>query len=391
MNLLEQLPLITAPGSESASSDATEAAAFAGGREAREFVLRDLALRDLMASRSYYLVDVRSPAEFTEDHIPEARSVPLFSDQERAVVGTLYRHAGPGAARAWGEDRVVARLAGYFAEMCEAFDLDATGQPRANPTWPRVIACARGGQRSQAVADWLQGRGVAVRRLVGGYRSYRATVRNELRRVRIPRPIVLHGLTGVGKTHVLRAVAAALPGQVLDLEALAGHRSSLLGDIGLIPASQKLFESRLARAIANLTGPFTLCEWEGRRIGDRELPLEVYQQLQRATHVCLEARIDQRVDLLCREYLSVGGVEEVTQRLAGLERCETLGIQGVSEVVALLRAGEISSAVRRLLVEHYDPRYLHSQQHLSCARRFALTTIPDTARAIVEWSEEHVR
>ncbi len=351
----------------------------------------EIGLEELPAAPQPILVDVRSPREFEVDHLPGSRTVPLFSDAERALVGRVYRERGPGAAQAWGASVVAGRLREFTEQMLEALEIVPGYRPApahglvGAPV--RAIVCARGGLRSEAVVRYLRGLGYPALRLRGGYRAWRARVRSELARVDVPPPFVLTGLTGTGKTLVLRAIAERFPGRVIDLEEIARHRSSVLGDIGLTPVSQRGFESRLTAALAKLSGPWSLFEWEGRRLGDRELPATLYELLRAAPHIALEADLERRIDILCGEYLAGVGVAELRARLPAFRRFAPIGSAGVRELELLLDAGEFREVARRLVTLHYDPRYRNGHAAIPIAHRIVLSTIEETAAAIIAWVE----
>ncbi len=325
----------------------------------RSTIVPHISIEDLDFAQMQ-IVDVRSPVEYGEDHIPGAKSVPLFSDREREIVGTLFREFGDVEARGWGEPRVRARLEEFLEKLIRALQLDTSFQGRDRRV--RVICCARGGERSAAVTRLLRDRGAVVFQLEGGYRSYRSRVRERLQNLRIPRPVLLDGLTGCGKTAVLREVAQLRPTQVLDLEGLAQHRSSVLGSVGLHPVSQKKFESDLLKELDCLTGPWTLIEAESRRIGNREIPSELFSAMRSAPRVDLRASLLQRVDNLRRDYL--GEDQDRTARIAAVVEClgplaayPRIGVVGVARMREQLQRGEIDRVVERLLDDHYDPRY----------------------------------
>ncbi len=331
------------------------------------------------------IVDVRAPAEFDEDRIPGARNVPLFGDRERSVVGTLYRHLGAGDARAWGRERVHSRLEPFIGALQTALEITAEGEgPPGARGRVRVICCARGGERSAAVTELLRELGHPVRRLRGGYRSYRERVRARVSTLEAPNPVLLDGLTGSGKTAVLRAVEALRPGSVLDLEGLAGHRSSLLGDLGLEPVSQKRFESDLVASVDALSGRWTLIEAESRRIGDRETPPRLFLQMRAAPRIELVATEAQRVAHLRDEYLGAVDVEEIIERLGAFASFPRIGPDGVAQIRQLLRGGEIDSAVKILLREHYDPRYRHGAEEVVPVGRVEREHDETTARRLIE-------
>src|SRR5262245_14667396 len=228
------------------------------------------AAAEVLEHRPRRLIDLRSPAEFAADRLPGALGVPLFDDLERALIGTLYARRSPQVAFEEAGARTRAKIAVFTARLAElcgwqltACDLEqrverltALGIARLErelalaPARPGpgsvVLYCWRGGLRSRSVVAFLRGLGREdVLGLEGGYRAYRQEVRERIEAWRAPPSFVLRGLTGVGKTLVLRAVAELRPEWALDLEGMAGHRSSILGMVGLEPASQKLFESRL--------------------------------------------------------------------------------------------------------------------------------------------------
>ncbi|HIN79962.1 MAG TPA: tRNA 2-selenouridine(34) synthase MnmH [Planctomycetes bacterium] len=327
------------------------------------------------------IVDVRSPVEFEEDHLPGSSNVPLFTDQERSVVGTLFRHLGPEEARNWGEERVTAELDNLTRDLLAALRLDE------DPPFDglRVVCCSRGGERSEAVVKYLRSIGYPVVMLEGGYRSYRKGVRETLQRFQPQRLVVLDGLTGCGKTRVLRQVARICPRQVIDLEGAAGHRSSLLGDIGLEPVSQKRFEGRLADSSRSLDGDarWILVEGESRRVGDREIPAPLWQAMENAPRIELIATREERVRLLCQEYLAADGVEPLRQRLPALAGFDGIGEEGVKTLDALLATGDVEEAARILLEKHYDPRYRHGNQERVFADTIPMEDSVDTARGLV--------
>ncbi len=333
-----------------------------------------ITLDELSRCQRTIVLDVRAPLEFAEDSLPGAVHEPLFNDQERAVVGTLFRLTGPRAAKEWAEGRVMPRLGHFTRRLERAFHLPTADQDRAGEsgTEPsagavtRVVCCSRGGQRSRAVVGHLRQLGHPVLQLVGGYRAYRTRVRSALDSCAVPRPVVLHGLTGCGKTRIVRAIAARFPRRVVDLEGLAGHRSSVLGDIGLEPVGQKRFESRLVRTLEQLEGPWTLLEWEARRLGNRQIPDALYELMKNGLHFELRTPLDLRLDNLLEEYLGVSAAEcraaaaSISERLAKLECYSRMGSAGVEEATTLLAAGRYRDAARLLLERHYDPRYEHA-------------------------------
>ncbi|MCI0652196.1 MAG: hypothetical protein L0Z55_09970 [Planctomycetes bacterium] len=316
--------------------------------------------------------------------MPGAKSVPLFSDAERAIVGTIYRRAGAESARAWGGERVRARIAEFACALERALELPAI----SSDTRPRVVCFARGGERSAAAAQHLAALGHSIAQLRGGYRAFREAVRATLQTAAPAAPYVLNGLTGTGKTLVLRAVRRRFPTRVVDLEGIAGHRSSILGDIGLEPVSQKRFESGLAAALRALAGPWSLFEWEGRRLGDRELPRLLYERLRAAPHIELRADLATRVRILCDEYLAAGGATAILARLPSLAAFPWIGTDGVRELTRLIETDRSEEAAAFLLERHYDPRYRHGHRDIPVAHVVQVRDIDAATDAVIAWIEE---
>jgi tRNA 2-selenouridine synthase len=370
---------------------------------------------ELLERADATVVDLRSPAEFVEDHLPGALNVPLLGDVERALVGRLYGRVGPEAAFAEARELVrggVLELArGAFAAAAERAphptQVEAVfqsltseglaGLEQSTPTAPvgvpdraLVLHCWRGGLRSRSVVALLRALGLrrAVQ-LARGYKGYRDEVRGQLERFAAPRTFVLRGLTG--KTLTLRELERLRPGWTVDLEGLAGHRSSILGSVGLDPASQKAFESRLAaRLRLGLTGPLVL-EGESRKVGDSILPPRLWSALSSGVSIELTAPTARRVEVLCEDYLATPERRaELRARLPFLE--QRLGVRAwAGRLVGLLDEGRDGELAELLLERYYDPLYRHSG-----AGHVPATSIEasDPARAALEiarWIEARPR
>jgi len=297
------------------------------------------------------IIDARSPAEFALDHVPGALSLPVLDDAERAQIGTVYKQTSPFEARRLGA-ALVARNIAHHLESALA------GKPRQ---WRPLVYCWRGGKRSAAFAHVLREVGWAAQTLEGGYRAYRRCVVEEL--AALPATFtfrVVHGATGSGKSRLLRALARA-GAQVLDLEELAAHRGSVLGELpGQPQPSQKLFESRLRAALAALDRARTVyVEGESRKIGQLQVPEALITAMRAAACVRLDADLAARVALLMQEYrhffaapAALGAQLDCLVPLHGRERVEGWK--------ALAARGAWEELVARLLAEHYDPAYQRS-------------------------------
>lgn len=366
-----------------------------------------------LALEGAVLVDLRAPVEFAADHVEGARNVPLLDDDERALVGLLYRRESPQAAFEAARERVrasvgqlvdsIAQLAGWTppprdpaqvvdelsSEGIEAMDRRVRARSlESAPARPVLLYCWRGGLRSRSVTALLRELGLErVAAIEGGYKSCRAQLLAQVESFETPRCYVLRGLTGVGKTLVLRALEKQRPGWTLDLEAAAGHRSSLLGAAGLEPATQKQFENRIAQRIARGFGAGVLVvEGESRKVGDSIVPSRVWRALETGANLDLVAPTERRIDVLVADYLATpsgriqlrGSLSELSQRIAA---------DWAGELVNLLDSGRERELVALLLERWYDPRYRHSQQGRRALATFDSTDPDRCARDIAHWIE----
>jgi tRNA 2-selenouridine synthase len=310
-------------------------------------------LLDDPAAAARPVIDVRTPAEFALDHLPGAVNHPVLSNEERVVVGTINRERGSFEANVRGAALVAANiasmLAGPLAEM-----------PRG---WSPIVYCWRGGSRSWSLAAVLARVGWRVGLLDGGYRSYRQKVVHDLDVLCESLDFrVVAGPTGSGKTRVLQ-LAANAGAQVLDLEALASHRGSVLGSVPDAPQpSQKAFDARLWRALRALDRARpVLVESESRKIGQLHLPESLMKRMRASPCVRLEVPLEVRIRLLRDQYPHLEedreGLKQRLDRLIPLYRDER-----VTEWRQLADAGRWDELVERLLREHYDPAY-HRSMH----------------------------
>ena len=297
------------------------------------------------------LIDVRSPGEFAEDRLPGARNLPVLDDDERARVGTLYKQVSAFEARKVG----AAIAARNIANHIERGLLD---RPK---TWRPLVYCWRGGKRSESMAHVLREVGWAAKRLAGGYRAYRRTVIDDLER--LPRRLswrVICGRTGSGKSRLLRALDKA-DAQVLDLEALARHRGSVLGTLPNDPQpSQKWFESLVReRLVAFIPTQPVFVEAESRKIGRLSVPGPLMDAIRAGECIRLETGLAARVELLEDEYAHlIADIDELCARLAVLTSLH--GREQIASWQSLARSGRIDELVADLLERHYDPAYLRS-------------------------------
>ncbi|TCO74195.1 tRNA 2-selenouridine(34) synthase MnmH [Rhodovulum euryhalinum] len=293
------------------------------------------------------IIDVRSPAEYAEDHIPGALSLPVLSNEERARVGTIYTRESPFKARKIGA-ALVARNAAHHIETALA------DRPKS---WRPLVYCWRGGQRSGSFALILRQIGWRADTVEGGWRSYRQLVQAALYDTPWPSPVVmLDGDTGTAKTEVLGLLAAAGV-QVIDLEGLANHRGSLFGAMEGGQPAQKGFETALAMARAALDPARpVVVEAESSKIGRIGLPPALWEAMKAAPRLELSAPLDARAAYLARRYRDL--TEDPARLVATIE---ALAPQHPRERIeawrALAAAGAFEALAAGLMADHYDLRY----------------------------------
>ena len=317
------------------------------------------------------VIDVRAPGEYAEDHIPGAVNLPVLSDAERALVGTIYVQQDRFLARKTGAALVARNAAAHLQGPLA----DKDGG------WRPLVYCWRGGQRSGSFASILAQVGWRVDLIEGGYKSYRRLVVEALYHAPLAhRLILLDGGTGTAKTRML-ARLAVVGAQVIDLEAMAAHRGSLLGGQPGGQPSQKRFESRIAMELARLdpARPVFL-EAESNKIGRLIIPPMLWQAMMAADHVTLEAPLATRAAFLCHAYADLlTDVERLCARLGQLKTYH--GGEQVTQWQGMAREGDFEALAADLVARHYDPRYIKAQsrQGRSALTRVRLEDLNDTA------------
>ncbi len=300
------------------------------------------------------VIDARTPSEYAADHVPGAISAPVLDDAERATVGTLYKQVSPFEAKKLGASLIAKNVAFYIQKLF-------ADRP---PDWRPLVYCWRGGRRSAAMAHILREIGWDAQTLPGGYKAYRRWAVERLET--LPSAIdfvVVHGPTGSGKSRYLKALKRSGK-QVLDLEDLAAHRGSVLGNLPDRPQpSQKWFESQLLAELAALDASRpAYVEGESRKIGQVQVPEALISRMRASPCVLLDTDLETRVTLLLDEYRhfleDTKALGAQLDCLAGLHGRET-----IAEWKALAARGAWREFVARLLLEHYDPAYRRSSLH----------------------------
>ncbi|HEY9224954.1 MAG TPA: tRNA 2-selenouridine(34) synthase MnmH [Variovorax sp.] len=303
------------------------------------------------------IIDARSPSEFALDHIPGAVNCPVLDDEERRIVGTIYKQTGAFEARRVGGAMVAANLARHLREQWADKPAD----------WRPMVYCWRGGLRSGSMVNWMRLVGWDARQLASGYKAFRHHVLEIIETV-VPRLQlqVICGATGSAKTRVLEALAARGV-QVLDLEHCASHKGSLLGALpGVAQPSQKRFETLIATVLESLDLSRPLyVEGESARIGRVALPVPLVTHMRAAHCIEVEATPEARLDYLLRDYAYLADDRHALAETLGRLK-EMQGKETVQRWQAWAEAGDLPPLFAELMALHYDPHYERSQ-----ARHFA--------------------
>jgi len=358
----------------------------------------------LRLSKRHLLLDVRSPSEYNHAHIPGAISFPLFTDEERKIVGTAYKQESREKAIKIGLDffgpkmrKMVEEVEGMFDVQCTMYDgndsLHQTSYIKHRTSNTVFVYCWRGGMRSGAVSWLLNLYGFKVYTLAGGYKAFRNSV---LKTFEQPFQFkVLGGYTGSGKTAVLNELVKQGEA-VIDLEKIASHKGSAFGNINMPPPpTQEMFENLLSlelQAMSNEkenSGPSPSAgsiwlEDESQRIGNINIPTALWQTMRNSPLYFLEIPFEERLNYLVQDYgqCDIERLKDATlrisKRLGGLETKNTL---------AFLEEGNIKEAFR-ILLHYYDTLYLkglHNREDLPAllTKLSCETVTPLNAKALL--------
>ena len=294
-------------------------------------------------------IDMRSPVEFSIGHIPGAINIPIFSNEERAEVGILYKNLGEEQAKDVGLAIASRKLPDFVTQIRNLYKIGH----------PVIIYCWRGGMRSKSIVSVLNFMGIPVFQLLGGYKTYRRYVLDSLLKFTInPKIIVLCGSTGVGKTSLLQLLAEKnVP--IIDLEKLANHRGSVFGQVGLGKSTTAhFFDASILMKLNNLNKqPYIIVECESKRIGNVYLPDCLYQAMQTGTRILVNTDIEIRISRLIDEYtnLAEANTNEIITSLKALNK--RFGTKKINKLLSDFDSGKIRNVVRTLLVDYYDPLY----------------------------------
>ncbi|MFH1770038.1 MAG: tRNA 2-selenouridine(34) synthase MnmH [archaeon] len=310
-------------------------------------MINTISIEKALKLKDAVFIDTRSPKEFAEDNILGAISCPIFSDEERKEIGILYKK-DQGKAFEKGKAIYESKV-DNFIKKYKKFDKNK----------PIVVYCWRGGIRSETITKLIESLGYNAFQLVGGHKAFRGFIRDKLENYKLPfKLVVLQGLAGCGKTDLIKELKPSI-----DLEELAGHRSSLFGAIGLEPKSQKMFESRLWFKLEELKQEKTVfIEGEAKKIGNIFVPDFLFGAMQKAMTVYVNTSLKERVKRIVRDYFSHGEDEEIKNIISKLK--VSLSNKVVEEMHKQVDNKEYEKVAEHLLVKYYDDRYVHANKDI---------------------------
>jgi tRNA 2-selenouridine synthase len=318
-----------------------------------EDMIRDCSVDKFLENKhAFTTIDVRSPGEFADSHIPGSVNIPLFTNEERALVGTIYKQKGQKQAKWQAMEIVSPKIPGILDQIQE---IEKSGQEP-------MVYCWRGGMRSQSVATFATLAGLHVRRLEGGYRAYREHVVERIADLIPEESVVITGMTGTGKTEILHHLkTAGYP--VLDLEKYANHKGSVFGSIGGEPPhNQKMFDALLFEDLKKIQGSsYFIMEGESKRIGHAVQPPELAEKKLKGLHITVYSSIEKRMERIYEQYVkpyehSSAFHERVELALNMIiKRMKSIDIQ--QELLRCVNEKDYMELIRLLMENYYDPRY----------------------------------
>ncbi len=336
--------------------------------------MKDITYEESLKLETPVYIDVRSPGEYEEDHIPGAINLPIFNNEERAEVGTIYRLIGRDKAVIRGTEIGGKRIGDIINALAEYNGRNI------------VIGCARGGMRSGAVASLLESLGISTFRLKDGYKSYRRYVLGILDNISIkPQVFIIQGLTGAGKTEIIKYIKNSI-----DIEGLAGHRSSVFGAIGLEQSSQKAFETGFCSGLLQLNNEaYIVLEGESRKVGNLHIPDNIFMQMRQSPAIYIDTPMKRRVEIIKKEYDRFHEHEKVIKIVRSLKR--KMSAAKVDKLIELYTSEKIDEFIEMLLVDYYDALYGYTLKKMSYIDTLVNNDSEETAGQVIAVIENYLK
>ncbi len=315
-------------------------------------------------------IDTRTPKEFKHDHLPGAINLPILSNEERAIIGTLFKQVSREKAIEKGMEFFSPKLPDFLKTISEYKDQEI------------IIYCWRGGMRSRTVVALFEALGYNVKQLEYGHKAYRAYVRAKLDSFQLkPTLVVLSGLTCTGKTDILHLFENSL-----DLEGLAQHRGSLYGSLNLQPNSQIRFENLLLKKLQELNHyEFLYVEGESRRIGDLIIPPSVWKAMVNGVQIKITRDLNLRAEACVKEYFkdNVEEIISITRRL-----WKVIGKENKELVLTHLNNQEYFEASKILLEKYYDPLYQNTLNKRTFQTEISSNDLDEAKQQLISFVSE---
>lgn len=323
----------------------------------------------------YVFIDVRTPKEYQEGTIGGAYNIPLFSNEERAEIGTVYKQESVELAKKMAIEAVSKRLPEIYEKA----------------TWilhnhkKVALFCARGGMRSQTLGSLLNAMGFKVKVVKDGYKGYRKVVIEDIEKyAATKRFVVLHGNTGVGKTYILNNLTEkGLP--VLDIEGAAKHRGSLLGKVGIEEdITQKNFEHVIYSELKSIADDYVVVEAESKRLGKVIIPDCVMNSMASGDHIFVDADIDFRCDIIVSEYMEDERNFEHIYNLLHMFK-KQIGEADVNMLKELMEKEDYKSVAKYLMLYYYDPKYMHKAKEYEYIYNLNVGSIEEASKELMDF------
>lgn len=326
------------------------------------------------SDKNYIFIDVRSPYEYASETIPDAINIPIFNDEERNLIGTIYKQESIEKAKKIGVKFASKKLPNIYKKVIHL-----------SKEYDRLVFfCAKGGMRSSSLVALLETIGVNVLKLEGGYKHYRKHIFGHLPDlINNIQFVVLYGNTGTGKTMILKRLQEKGM-DILNLEGCANHRGSVLGSVGLGKQnSQKMFESLLYKSLINRKTDLVFVEGESKRIGKDIIPDYLFEAMNCGINIKINADMDIRISNILKSYVHDTD-NELMESLEYLRKY--LGDKNIDRYTSLIEGHQYKTVAEELMIKYYDPMYEHNVRKYS--EVFHNHDIENVTNEIIQWVED---